>query len=128
MVRNEFFDIDKSVWWNNIDLDDEINLNEWHSFCLSIDLEIRNLTIFQNGEMIVRAHFEVTHDQPESLNNLLPYAYVAGHSGSMADIQVFSRPLSPEEMRMWTLCENDGEVGTKTEKTQYQYTFILDHW
>ena len=69
--------------------------------------------------MIVRAHFEVTHDQPESLNNLLSYAYVAGHSGSMADIQVFSRPLSPEEMRMWTLCENDGEVGTKTEKIQY---------
>ena len=95
MVRNEFFDIDKSVWWNSIDLDDEINLNEWHSFCLTIDLEIRNLTILQNGEMIVRAHFEVTYDEPESLNNLLPNTYVAGHSGSMADIQVFIRPLSP---------------------------------
>ena len=112
MVRNEFFDIDKSVWWNNIDLDDEINLNEWNSFCLTIDLTIRNLTIFQNGEMIVRKHFEVTHDDPESLNKLLPYAYVAGHSGSMADIQVFSRPLGPEEMKMWTLCESDREVAT----------------
>ena len=127
-VRNEFFDIDKSVWWNNVDLDDEINLNEWNSFCLTIDLEIRNLTIFQNGEMIVRKHFEVTHDDPESLNDLLPYAYVAGHSGSMADIQIFSRPLAPEEMKMWTLCERDREVAKHCQKVINSSVFILDCW
>ena len=43
MVRNEFFDIDKSVWWNNIELDEKVNLNEWHSFCLAINLEIGRL-------------------------------------------------------------------------------------
>ena len=110
MVRNDFFDIDKSVWWNNIELDEKVNLNEWHSFCLAVDLEIQNITIYQNGKMIVRKHFEVTHNDPESLKNLLPYAYVGGHSGSMADIQIFSRPLAFEEMKMWTLCENDVKV------------------
>ena len=110
MVRNGFFDIDKSVWWNNIELDEKVDLNEWHSFCLAVDLVMQNITIYQNGKMIVRKHFEVTHNDPESLNNLLPYAYVGGHSGYMADIQIFSRPLAFEEMKMWTLCENDVKV------------------
>ena len=112
MVRNEFFDIDKNVWWNFLELEEKVYINEWHSFCASLDLEVNNLTIAQNGVLIGRQHFEITHDDPASLKNLLPYPYIGSFSGSIADIQIFARPLTDKEMKMWTLCEEEVNIST----------------
>ena len=115
MVRNEFFDIDKNVWWNFLELEEKVGMNEWHSICVSLDLEVNNLTIVQNGKMIGRQHFEITHDDPESLKKLLPHAYAGNiNSGSLADIQIFARPLKFQEMNMWTLCLSEKKVNFKT--------------
>ena len=97
-------------FWNNIELEETIALNDWHSFCISINLDQNILTIVQNGKTIARQKFEVTHDDPESLKRLMPYAYIGAHTGSIADVQIFARPLEFKEMQSWTLCDDDKKV------------------
>ena len=125
MVRNEFFDIDKNVWWNFLELEEKVYINEWHSFCASLDLEVNNLTIAQNGVLIGRQHFEITHDDPASLKNLLPYPYIGSFSGSIADIQIFARPLTDKEMKMWTLCEKEVNITSILSNIKLKYVIYL---
>ena len=111
MVLNEFENIEKNPWWNVIKLQETIAINEWHSFCLSVNVDLRNMSIIQNGNIIAQKSFEILHNDIDSrLKRLMPYAYMGGNSGSIADAQIFSRSLTYEEMKKWTLCQGDEKV------------------
>ena len=109
MVHNKVEDIEKNPMWNSLELEERIGLNEWHSFCTSVDLDKKSLTMVQNGKTIVIKEYEMTED-PKILTTLMPWVYLGCHSGSIADAQVFARALSTEEMMKWTLCEDDSKV------------------
>ena len=109
MVHNKAEDIDKNPMWSSLELEERIGLNEWHSFCTSLDLQNKSLTMVQNGKTIVIKEYEMTED-PKRLTSLMPWVYLGCHTGSIADVQVSSRPLVLEEMKKWTLCEDDNKV------------------
>ena len=58
---NSFFDIDKNVFWNVLELDEKVFQHEWHSYCISIDLAKKKVLAIHNGKIIARQLFEVAH-------------------------------------------------------------------
>ena len=101
---NPFFDIDKSVFYNVFALDERVLQNEWHSFCMSLDLVKQVALLSHNGNLIVDYEFEITHNDIDALKRLMYSGSIAHHIGAMADIQIFSRALSLEESKSWTAC------------------------
>ena len=110
MVRYEGDDLSMSPIWNRLELGELIGLNEWHSFCYSINLDLKMVSIIQNGKTIAEKEYEMSAVDAATLTDLMPYAYVGCHTGSVADIQIFARPLPYEDMYSWTLCTDQGKV------------------
>ena len=101
---------DKSPIYNVIDFDEKIELNDWHNFCTSIDVVNNLVLVAQNGKLIARRKFELTHNEGERLQRLMPVADIGAITGSIADIQVFKKPLTEEETKKWTLCKDIPQV------------------
>ena len=68
------------------------------------------MLLAQNGKLIGRRRFELAHDDSDRLRRLMPYADLGTLTGSMADIQIFSKPFIQEDLEKWTLCEKTSEV------------------
>ena len=104
-MGNQMVDIDKNVFFNWIELDEKVFQNEWHSFCVSMDLKESKVLVIQNGNMIARQLFEVTHNDTKNLARLMHDGNIGSHTGSIADVQIFSRALSLDDMKSWTMCD-----------------------
>ena len=104
-MGNSFFNIDKNVFYNWIVLEERVFQNEWHSYCISFNLDESVALGFHNGKLIVRQRFEVMHNEMKTLRRLMHRGKIGQHTGAVADIQIFSRPLSLEEMESWTKCQ-----------------------
>ena len=101
---------DKSPIYNTIDFEEKIELNDWHSFCTSIDVVNNVVLVAQNGKIIAKSPFELTHNEGERLRRLMPVAEIGAITGSVADVQVFKKPLTEEEIKKWTLCMDIPQV------------------
>ena len=125
-MGNPFFDIDKNVFWNVLELDEKVFQSEWHSFCVSVNLKESTAHVIHNGKVIADYVFEVTHNDTETLGRLMHDGWVGGHTGSIADIQIFSRALSLEDMESWTMCDTTvncqtpGEVEGQRHQTPHR--------
>ena len=106
-MGNSMFHIDKNVFWNWLELDEKVFQNEWHSYCISINLEESVGLGYHNGKLIARQQFEVMHNETKILSRLMHRGTLAAHTGAVADIQIFSRALPMEDMESWTKCEKE---------------------
>ena len=81
---------------------------EWHSFCLSIDVQLSEATLVHNDHVQVIQEFgEVTNDIEDNLK-YMTIGNLAGakFEGLITELDVFERPFSEKELLAWTLCEN----------------------
>ena len=62
--------------------------------------------------MIARQFFEVAHNGSKTLEKLMFEGSFGdyGFTGAIADIQIFSRPVSIEDMADWTLCYKEVSI------------------
>ena len=83
---------------------------DWHSFCTSLDFINMEGLVVLNGNIIAEMNFTLAFDTKERLQRLMKVAVIAALTGSVADIQIFSKPLTREEQIKWTLCQNSDQV------------------
>ena len=110
-VLNEDEDMDKNPLGNIITLKENVNVYDWHAFCISINFDDLVINVVQNGKFICRKRFDAGDPAYyERYKKLLHWVYISRFEGSIADLQVFSRALTIEEMDSWTLCTNSSPV------------------
>ena len=100
------------MFWNVLELDEKVFQHEWHSYCISIDLKKKKVVAIHNGKVIARQFFEVAHNGSKTLEKLMFEGSFGdyGFTGAIADIQIFSRPVSIEDMADWTLCYKEVSI------------------
>ena len=80
-----------------------ILLFDWHSFCISINIDQRRATLVHNGHIQAIQLFKELEDEPQILT--------AGHLGgakfvgTVTEFEMFGRPLSVEQQLQWTICQ-----------------------
>ena len=109
-VLNGRENADKSPIYNFMVFDDKISVNEWHNFCTSVNIVKNIALVAQNGKIIAERGFKLAHNEVDRMRKLMPFIVLGGYTGYLADVQVFSRPLTPEEMEDWTLCKGSSQV------------------
>ena len=109
-VLNEMDDMDKNPLVSKMELEDNIGVYDWQSFCVSLNLGEKVVNPVKNGKLILVKYFESGFTDYSRLQKLMKTFYIGSFIGSVADTQVFSRPLGMEEMIQWTLCEASQEV------------------
>lgn len=109
-VLNEMDDMDKNPLVSKMELEDNIGVYDWQSFCVSMNLEEKVINIVKNGKLILVKYFESGYTDYSRLQKLMKTFYIGSFIGYVGDSQVFSRPLGMEDMIQWTLCEASNEV------------------
>ena len=109
-VLDEYKDIDRNPYWHILRLKDTVGINEWHSFCLSYDLDKKLLQVVQNGKIIGLKELDIDEKNMPTLRRLMSYGNFAGLTGSIADMQIFARPLKMDEQLSWTTCKDKPKV------------------
>ena len=106
-MGNEFFDIDKNVFKNILEMYQIILPFEWHSFCISIDLVKSTMKLYHNDRLQVVQNFTITHGDKEGLSKLMTKGHLGGKKfvGFIADFQIFGTALSEEAILQWTSCQ-----------------------
>ena len=89
---------------------------EWHSFCISIDMERKQAALVHNGHIqAVQLFDEITNNTENDLKYM-----VIGHLGGakfeglLTELEVFSKPLPDDQLLEWTVCQN---------KVSYKHAF-----
>ena len=127
-IGNRFFDIDKNVFNNILEMTEIILPMEWHSFCISIDLVRNNMKLYHNDHLQVVQNFTITHNDKDGLAKLMPNGQLGGQkfSGYIADFQLFGSPLSEESIYEWTSCQD--QVKRLFVFLNTLHYFVLEKW
>ena len=106
-MGNEFFDIDKNVFKNILEMYEIILPFEWHSFCMTIDLTKNTMKLYHNDHLQVVQNFTVAHQDQEGLSRLMTRGHLGGQKfvGYIADFQVFGSALPENKILQWTSCQ-----------------------
>ena len=80
---------------------------EWHSFCISIDIARQQAVLMHNDHIQVIQLFNDVETETEDNLKFMTSGHLGGakFEGAIANFEVFSRPLSDEEIMQWTLCQ-----------------------
>ena len=80
---------------------------EWHSFCISIDIARQRGVLVHNDHIQVIQLFNDVETETEDNLKFMTSGHLGGtkFEGAIANFEVFSRPLSDEEIMQWTLCQ-----------------------
>ena len=79
-MGNEFFDIDKNVFKNILEMYEIILPFEWHSFCMTIDLAENTMKMYHNNHLQVVQNFTVTHQDQDGLSKLMTRGHLGGQN------------------------------------------------
>ena len=106
-IGNAFFDIDKNVFNNMLEMQEIIVPYAWHSFCISINLEKSVIKLYHNEHIQLVQNFEVKHNDKEGLSKLLNRGHIGGARfvGILTDFQIFGRVLAADNIFQWTSCQ-----------------------
>ena len=107
-MGNEFFDIDKNVFKNILEMYEIILPFEWHSVCMTIDLTKNTMKLYHNDHLQVVQNFTVAHQDQEGLSRLMTRGHLGGQRfvGYIADFQVFGSALPEDKILQWTTCNS----------------------
>jgi hypothetical protein len=95
--------------FTNIMTMEEIVLpDEWHSFCISINIVLKRLVVFHNGNIQAVQRLEELTDVTADDFKTMTSVKLAGEKfvGTIFDFEVFGRPLPEQLLLNWTLCPN----------------------
>ena len=106
-MGNAFFDIDKNVFNNILEMKETILPFEWHSFCISIDLVKSVMKLYHNDHIQAVQNFTITHGDKEGISKLMTKGHLGGPKfvGFLADFEIFGTALSEEILFGWTSCQ-----------------------
>ena len=81
---------------------------EWHSFCISIDMQHKQAALVHNGHIqAVQLFDEITEDTEDELKYMvLGHLGGAKFEGILTELEVFGRPLPEDQLIEWTVCQN----------------------
>ena len=89
-------------------LDETVLPFEWHSFCISIDIGLKQIGVFHNGHVQAVQLLDKLELKTEDKFKFMTSGHLLGPEfvGTVTDVEVFGRPLPHQELLKWTLCEN----------------------
>ena len=81
---------------------------EWHSFCISIDIDIKKAILFHNGQIQAVQLFEDLEDVTKDTSKYMTSGHLGGAKfvGTLLDFEIFKMPLPEQSLIKWTLCQN----------------------
>ena len=114
-MGNVFFDIDKNVFSNILEMKQIVLPFEWHSYCISIDLSESTLKFYHNDQIQAVQNFTITHGDNDGLAKLMTKGHLGGPKfvGYLADFQIFGTALPEETIYEWTSCQNKVKIKLK---------------
>ena len=77
-LGNTFFDIDKNVFNNILEMQELILPFEWHSFCISIDLMKNSMKLYHNDHLQAVQNFTIVHGDKVGLRRLMTKGHLGG--------------------------------------------------
>ena len=106
-MGNKFFDIDKNVFNNILEMYETVLPFEWHSFCITLDLVKRVLKLYHNDHIQAVQNFTLTHNDTEGISRGMKRGHLGGPKfvGFIADVQIFGTALTEREVYQWTTCQ-----------------------
>ena len=107
-IGNTFFNVDKNVFNNILELKEIILPFEWHSFCISIDLIKNRMKFYHNTNIQAVQNFTIAHKDIRGIKQLMTKGQLGGQKflGSLSDFQIFGIALTEEAVFDWTSCKN----------------------
>ena len=99
----------KSNQFSNIlGMDKVILPYEWHSFCISINVDTKEATVFHNGHIQAIQLFGDLDDGVIDEDRFMTSGHLGGAKfvGKLIDFEVFGKALSNQELLKWTLCQS----------------------
>ena len=107
-MGNKFFDIDKNVFNNILEMYEIVLPFEWHSFCITIDLVLSKMKLYHNDNLQAVQNFTIMHDDKDGISKLMTRGHLGGKKfvGYIADFQVFGTALTQKSVFDWTSCQN----------------------
>ena len=106
-MGNKFFDIDKNVFNNILEMYELVLPFEWHSFCITIDLVLSKMKLYHNDRLQAVQNFTIMHDDKDGISKLMTRGHLGGNKfvGHIADFQIFGTALTQESVFEWTSCQ-----------------------
>ena len=97
---------------NILDMEEVILPFDWHSFCISIDIGRKQAALFHNGHIQAIQLFEDINEDARDEFKFLTSGHLGGAKfvGTLAEFEVFGRPLADQELLQWTSCQNKGRT------------------
>ena len=126
-IGNIFFDIDKNVFNNILEMKEIILPMEWHSFCISIDLINNSMKFYHNDHIQAIQNFTITHGDKGGLARLMSKGQLGGPKfvGFLADFQMFGKSLAEDKIYEWTSCKTQVNFLTQNLKFPFLLTFLI---
>ena len=81
---------------------------DWHSFCIAINVGLKEATVFHNGHIQAIQPFGTLEDGTEESSRFMTTGHLGGAKfvGTVINFEVFGRPLQDKDLLDWTLCQN----------------------
>ena len=97
---------------NSIALKETVLPHSWHSFCISIDIEQKQVLVTHNGKVEANQPIEDVEDKYLRNFELLRFGLLGGtyFVGTIAEFEVFGHPLPLQELLQWTTCQIKGKI------------------
>ena len=81
---------------------------EWHSFCISINIALKQATLVHNGHIQLIQRFHEPETETEDQYKFMTSGHLGGakFEGILMDFEAFGRPLLDQDMLYWTTCQS----------------------
>ena len=92
------------IHWRSILYEDQLEIYEWQSVCLSHSKQTKTTLLFHNG----KKQFDYLVDEEHTV---IPRDFLSkvtinkAARGSFSDLQVYSQPMDEDALRKWTTCK-----------------------
>ena len=92
---------------NILGMDEVVLPFEWHSFCISINIGLKQATVFHNGHIQAIQNFKELTDDTEDDLKFMNLGHLGGAKfvGIINEFEAFGSPLPDKELFEWTLCQ-----------------------
>jgi hypothetical protein len=122
-IGNTFFDIDKNVFNNILEMKQIVLPFEWHSYCISVDLVKKRMKLYHNDHIQAVQNFTIKHGDKDGLSKLMTKGHLGGPKfvGFLTDFQIFGTALPDEEIFKWTSCQIEVNDTFKSDTCMLYY-------
>ena len=97
---------------NSIALKETVLPHSWHSFCISINIQQKEVLVTHNGKVEANQPIEDVEDKYLKNFEFLRFGILGGtyFVGTIAEFEVFGQSLPLQELLNWTTCQIKGYI------------------